>query len=50
MDKWEYMEFNCAKNGMEKLNELGQQGWEVVCCTGAPARLWILLLKRKVQS
>ena len=52
MQKWEYMFFDAADwfSDEERLNDLGQQGWEVVAGAGAgePERKSqiILVLKR----
>jgi len=53
MDKWEYKDFYYGgkDGGTAKLNELGKQGWEVVCSTQTSYGSFdTLLLKRRLPS
>ncbi len=47
LTKWEYKEEDALRN-IEKLNELGRQGWEVTGIASGPRA--IALLKRKIKS
>ena len=49
MDKWEYMRYSPRMRDdlVEKLNEFGQQGWELVCMDAING---YYMLKRKIAQ
>jgi hypothetical protein len=43
MEKYEYIEFNYFRNGIDKLNELGKKGWKITPLTQKDGSFVVLM-------
>lgn len=55
-DRWEYQILNMPlifkrteQSSVAKLNELGDEGWEVIAAFGDPYKSAVVVMKRRVE-
>lgn len=51
-EKWEYNYYHVVPDGrsrVERLNEFGQEGWEIVSLEVANTGIWYVFMKRRIK-